>query len=256
MKRIYSHLSKISLCLLCGCLPTFIYSSIANAADKETAIDRINIQTSIYPQEKIHVVTDRDLYFSGDTVWFRVFLVDAGTHKKADMSKYAYVELLNPFGEVNKRVKIIEKAGLYTGYIPMAEDIIEGDYTLAAYTMFSENQGKDYFFRKPVRLLGQHGSIYAIDTKFTPSGDGEVKGTFKVQSVNGEKLNYNIMYWTMPDGKILEMPDASKGFSRKFNRNKGENVLLVRFGDYRKYIPVEYPVEKTDIAFFRKEVGS
>lgn len=77
-----------------------------------------------------------------------------------------------------------------------------------------------------------------------------MKGTFKVRSVNGEKMNYNIMSWTMPDGKFLEMPDANKGFSRKFKKEKGEKVVLVRFGDYRKYIPIEYPVEKTDIAFY------
>ena len=222
----------------------------AEAERTETALDRIDIQRTIYPQEKLHVVTDRDLYIGGDTVWFRVFVVDAATHRQTAMSKYAYVELHNPFGEVQYRVKTIERDGVYTGYIPVDEDIYEGDYTLAAYTMYSENQGKDYFFRKPLRLLAQHSSKYVIDSDFTPTGPGEVNGSFKVRSVNGEKMNYNIMSWTMPGGKSLEMADASKGFSRKFKRAKGENVVLVRFGDYRKYVSIEYPVEKTNIAFY------
>ncbi|MDE6553731.1 MAG: hypothetical protein K2K98_12360 [Muribaculaceae bacterium] len=196
------------------------------------------------------MVTDRDLYCGGDTVWFRVFIVDASSHQLTDISKYTYVELLNPFGEIHKRIKIIEKDGLYRGFIPIDEDIYEGDYTLAAYTMYSENQGKDYFFRKPLRILDPHSSKYEIDSEFTSAGAGVVRGTFRVRSKNGEKINYNIMSWTMPDGNFLEMPDASKGFSRKFQREKGEEVVLVRFGDYRKYIPVKYPVERTDIAFY------
>ncbi|MDE5850859.1 MAG: hypothetical protein K2H38_12010, partial [Muribaculaceae bacterium] len=229
-------------------------SHLSNATEKETALDRIDIQRCIYPQEKLHVVTDRDLYCGGDTVWFRVFIVDASSHQLTDISKYTYVELLNPFGEIHKRIKIIEKDGLYRGFIPIDEDIYEGDYTLAAYTMYSENQGKDYFFRKPLRILDPHSSKYEIDSEFTSAGAGVVRGTFRVRSKNGEKINYNIMSWTMPDGNFLEMPDASKGFSRKFQREKGEEVVLVRFGDYRKYIPVKYPVERTDIAFYPEGV--
>lgn len=229
----------------------FIISVLtANAAGNDIALDRIDMQRTIYPQEKIHVVTDRDLYFGGDTVWFRAFIVDASTHRQTNMSKYTYVELRNPFGELQNMVKIIEKDGIYSGYIPVDEDIYEGDYTLAAYTFYSENQGKDYFFRKPLRILDQHSSRYVIDSEFIPTGPGEVKGSFKIRSIYGDKINYNIMSWTMPDGKFRELPDASKGFSRSFKRDKGENVVLVRFGDYRKYIPVEYPVETTDISFY------
>lgn len=239
-----------TLSLAVGMLFIFTSPLSVMGAKNETAIDRIDIQRTIYPQEKFHVVTDRDIYCGGDTVWFRVFVVDAATQRQTDISKYAYVELLNPFGDVEKRIKIIEKDGVYAGYIPVDEDICEGDYTLAAYTMYSENLGKDYFFRKPLRLLDQHSSKYVIDYEFTPAGIGEVKGSFKVRSLNGDKMNYNHMSWRLPDGKFQEMPDSKNGFSHKFRRDRGENAVLVSFGDYRKYILVEYPVEKTDITFY------
>lgn len=237
-----------SAILGCACvLPNVI---CAKSEVRETALDRINIQQCIYPQEKLHVVTDRNVYSSGDTVWCRVFVVDAANHKQVNISKYVYLELLNPFGEVSDRIKIIEKDGVYSGYIPIDEDIYQGDYTLAAYTMYSENEGKDYFFRKPLRLLSQYSSKYVIESEFTPTVSGEVKGSFRIKSINGEKMNYNVMSWTMKDGKYKEMPDARKGFSRKFNRGKGEDIVLVRFGDYYRYVPVEYPIEKIDIVFY------
>lgn len=226
------------------------FANSSSAEDGKTALDRIDHQMNIYPQEKLHVVTDRDLYYGGDTLWCRVFVVDAATHQQTSISKYVYIELLNPFGKVQNRVKIIERDGVYAGYIPIDEDIFEGNYTLAAYTMYSENQGKDYFFRKPLRILDQHSSKYIIDYEFKSVGPGTVKGSFKVRSATGEKMNYNKMSWIMPDGKFLDMPDSKNGFSRKFLRDKGEDVVLVKFGDYGKYINVEYPIEKTGIAFY------
>ncbi len=110
---------------------------------EQSPLDRINIQLNLYPQEKIHIVTDRDIYCGGDTIWLRAFIVDANSHIQTAMSKYAYIELLTPFGFANKRVKLIERNGVYAGYIPIDEDIYEGDYTLAAYTTYSENQGQD-----------------------------------------------------------------------------------------------------------------
>lgn len=217
---------------------------------KQGSLDRINHQRNIYPQEKIHVVTDRNLYCGGDTIWFRAFVVDADSHIQMAISKYVYIELLTPFGYAEKRVKLMERDGVYAGYIPIDEDIYEGDYTLAAYTAYSENQGSDYFFRKPLKILALQSSKYVIDSEFVPSGEGKVNGNFQIKSLTGDPINYKVMSWTMPDGDFLEMPHAEKGITRKFSRLNDENVVLVKFGDYGRYFQVEYPIEKTDIEFY------
>lgn len=226
------------------------YLSEAATTTEKTPLDRINIQLNLYPQEKIHVVTDRDIYCGGDTIWLRAFIVDANSHIQTAMSKYAYVELLTPFGYANKRVKLLERDGVYAGYIPLDEEIYEGDYTLAAYTAYSENQGQDYFFRKPLKIVAPQSSKYTIDSNFSSTKDGEVKGNFKIRALANNPINYKVMSWTMPDGDMLEMAHAGKGISRKFNKNKDEKVVLIKFGDYGKYFPVEYPDETIDISFF------
>lgn len=220
------------------------------SAQKKSPIDRIDIQRNIYPQEKLHVVTDRDIYCGGDTIWLRAFVVEANSHRQTAISKYAYIELLTPFGFANKRVKLMEQDGVYAGYIPIDEDIYEGDYTLAAYTAYAENQGKDFFFRKPLKIVAPQSSKYTIESNFTPAKDGDVTGRFKIKAIDGSPINYKVMSWTMPNGKTLEMAHAEKGLSKTFNRNKGEKVVLVKFGDYGRYFSVEYPVETTDISFY------
>ncbi|MDE7409307.1 MAG: hypothetical protein K2N09_04725, partial [Muribaculaceae bacterium] len=222
----------------------------SDSSKKHSVLDRLDIQRSIYPQEKLHVVTDRDLYCGGDTIWLRAFIVDADTHVQTAISKYAYVELLTPFGYADKRVKLMERDGVYAGYIPVDEDIYEGDYTLAAYTAYAENQGSDYFFRKPLKILAPQSSKYVIDSEFSPSGEGQVKGNFKIKAIDNAPVNYKVMSWTMPNGDFLEMPHAKNGVTRQFSRDKDENVVLVKFGDYGRFFPVEYPVEKTELAFY------
>ncbi|MDE6017970.1 MAG: hypothetical protein K2G85_04055 [Muribaculaceae bacterium] len=227
-----------------------ISPSPARKSEKQSTLKRLNHQLSIYPQEKLHVVTDRDLYCGGDTIWLRAFVVDADTHTQTAISKYVYVELLTPFGFADKRVKLMERDGIYAGYIPIDEEIYEGDYTLSAYTAYSENQGKDFFFRKPLRIMAPQSSKYTIESKFLPAKDGEVTGNFKIMAIEGNPINYKVMSWTMPDGNTLEMPHADNGLSRNFNRSKDEKIVLVKFGDYGKYFTIEYPVESTDISFY------
>lgn len=92
---------------------SFMYGAGNVSVQAEDALSRINHQSDLYPQERLHVVTDRDIYCAGDTVWFRVFVVDASTLRQTSVSKYSYVELRNPFNGVSCRVKIIEREGVY-----------------------------------------------------------------------------------------------------------------------------------------------
>ena len=109
-------------------------------------------QIDRYPQEKLHVTTDKEDYILGDTVWLRVHSVDAATHQPIAASRYVYVELRTPDGDLHRRIKLLNRADVYSGYFPTQGLEREGDYTLTAYTMYMRNQGPDYFFKKQISL--------------------------------------------------------------------------------------------------------
>ena len=111
-------------------------------------------QTQIerYPQEKLHVTTDKEDYILGDTIWLRVHSVDAATHRPVGASRYVYVELRTPDGDLQRRIKLLNRDAVYSGYFPTQGLEREGDYTLTAYTMYMRNQGPDYFFKKQIAL--------------------------------------------------------------------------------------------------------
>ena len=101
-------------------------------------------QFRIYPKEKLHIHIDRSCYLPGDTLWFKAYMVNASSHIPIRLSRYVYVELVNPENETIDRVKIRpDEMNQFHGYISIPEDLPGGNYSLLAYTcymLFEENQ--------------------------------------------------------------------------------------------------------------------
>ena len=119
----------------------------------DTIQDSIVNQLGLFPQEKIHVHTDRNMYVPGEKIWFKAYVVDAFSHTSPTYSQYAYIELIDSSDSLVHRVMVSQDGyGLFHGHIFLSEFVPEGDYTLRAYTRNMENLGEDYFFSKPVRI--------------------------------------------------------------------------------------------------------
>jgi len=114
--------------------------------------ERFNMQLEAYPQEKIHLHTDRNYYVPGEKIWFKAYVIDAVTHQFPTFSRYVYVELISPADTLVNRVMIRQTDDMFYGHLPIAEVIPEGNYTLRAYTRYMDNLGDDYFFKKNIRI--------------------------------------------------------------------------------------------------------
>ena len=105
-----------NFCIMC----LFLLNADIQAQDMGTdTIQKLFLeQISLYPQEKIHVQTDKPSYISGDTIWLRAHLVDALLLKQANASRYVYVELINLLAEVVDRVMLrSDSLGCFYGYV-------------------------------------------------------------------------------------------------------------------------------------------
>ena len=167
--------------------------------------ENIYNQLTIYPQEKIHLHTDRDYYAPGEKLWFKAYLTDAVTHLFPTDSRYVYVELIDSRDSLVNRVMIRPENGMFYGHLQIAAGIQEGNYTLRAYTRYMENVGDDYFFKKNIRISpspslpnreGERGAAgrnaeqkhytpllgelegASFDVSFFPEGGNLVEGAF------------------------------------------------------------------------------
>lgn len=228
--------------------------SIAGNLSADSIATRLMYQVWSYPQEKVYIITDRDIYSSGDTIRFRAFLVDAASHRSPVYgSKFIYVELLNPFGEVIERVKLKASDDSFAGIFPIFEDLAEGNYTLRAYTRFMENSGKEYFFRKSVPIFSQLSKKYRLETDFK---DGMMTARLMEKGIDRPVRVEKIRISCPDDGEILSR-DAKKRSSYSINVNeamKKAGVVKIKFDRYEKYVTI--PTDTAEISLtFHPEGG-
>ena len=149
-------------------------------ADKNPFLDQIRT----FPQEKIHVTTDRDAYIAGDTVWLRAHCVDAATLEPLSASRYVYVELRTPDNLLVRRIKVLQRGGVYAGYLPLPATLSNDEYVLCAYTLYMRNLGGDYLFSKSLSVSPyqqtkkrpKRSSGEAFDVSFFPEGGYLIDG--------------------------------------------------------------------------------
>jgi len=105
--------------------------------------------------EKAYVHTDKDFYATGETIWFKAYLVDGTTHRKSDRSRVVYIDLLNEGDSIVARKKLyVENLGA-NGEIALDKKLHQGTYTLRAYTHFMLNEKQPQFFEKKIPVWQQ-----------------------------------------------------------------------------------------------------
>lgn len=118
----------------------------------EEVVSGLHNYMAARPQEKIHIHFDKPVYSVGDTVWFKVYLVNALGHKLSSISKVIYIDILAPTGKL-KHMLLPVNAGMASAQLVLADSLYQmGDYPMRAYTQWMRNAGDDYFFTHTMRV--------------------------------------------------------------------------------------------------------
>lgn len=234
---------------ICLLFVSVVVAAAGFALEPDSLAGRIDFQQWVYPQEKVHVMTDRASYVGGDTVRFRAFVADASTLRPvADGSRFVYVELTDPFGENAARVKLRAKNGLFAGFMALPESMAEGVYTLNAYTLFQENQGKDYFFRKPLEVRSRMSLKYDLAGRLDDDGAGL---TVSLTERDGNRpVRADNIFAADSFGIVAE--NIHKRSSHRFRFSKQtlrRGVVEVTFDRYRKFFTLPAPDDSFMVTF-------
>ena len=102
-------------------------------------------------KERIEVVTDKDLYLSGEQMAVKVYTTD-DYGKSINFSRVAYVEL-NGDEENNLRLKVEINHGQGQAVVKLPYTLGTGTYRLTAYTRWMRNEGEKVFFNKRIGIF-------------------------------------------------------------------------------------------------------
>ena len=104
-------------------------------------------------QEKIYVHTDKNGYLAGEILWLKVYNVEAYTNRPCNVSKVAYVEVLDKENKpvLQTKIALAKNGGSGSLYLPAT--LVSGNYTLRAYTAWMKNFDPGFFFHKEINIL-------------------------------------------------------------------------------------------------------
>jgi hypothetical protein len=139
------------LLFTCMCISKLLAQQ-AGPKELDNVVSNFHDYMVARPQEKIHIHFDKPFYSVGDTVWFKVYLVNALGHKLSSISKVVHIDILAPTGK-SKHMVLPVNLGMASAQLVLVDSLYgAGDYHLRAYTQWMRNAGEDYFFRHTLRM--------------------------------------------------------------------------------------------------------
>lgn len=105
----------------------------------------------VFPPENFKLNTDRDLYLTGETLWFSA--IDLLANDKELESKVLYIELYDRYGKAHIKQKHDLKAGNCKGSIRVPEELTSDYYFLRIYTALLRNYPEHYFPEKRIIIV-------------------------------------------------------------------------------------------------------
>lgn len=242
----------ISLLLLVTCMA----QGSATSATPDSIPDLILQQQISFPQEKIYVQTDKPHYVSGDTIWFRAYLVDACTHTPSALSNFVYADLLDPHDQLVDRIKVIKDNGIFKGYIDLPEELHAGDYRLCVYTRYMHLEQNDYLFQKKLPIDNYFSTRYLIESSFKSGNkEGELIVDLLFKEFNKEEaIIPKVEYYNEKDEKQLVAVNPQGHFVFKLNEAPRNNILHIQYtiGGYKQgqYLYIPALRKDYDVSFF------
>lgn len=141
----------ISTALLIAGIAT---TAVAQTDNAGTVIaDKINKYHSTHLREKIFVHTDKSFYLAGETMWYKLYVVNAADNTPLNISKVGYAELLDRNGRPVAQAKLALDSNGGPGSFQLPMTLVSGTYVLRAYTNLMKNYGAEAFFEKKISVV-------------------------------------------------------------------------------------------------------
>jgi hypothetical protein len=103
--------------------------------------------------EKVYLHTDRDIYYPGDDIWFKAYLIEVSDMLLSDHSYNLHAELISPSSKIIDSRIIKLDNGLGNGDFKLSGDLASGRYRIRAYTNYMRNFGDQVFFNKDITII-------------------------------------------------------------------------------------------------------
>ncbi|MEZ5038484.1 MAG: TonB-dependent receptor plug domain-containing protein [Saprospiraceae bacterium] len=107
-------------------------------------------------QEKVYLHLDKPYYASGESVWFKAYLVDASFHRPLNASASLWVDIIDSKGAVvTHQLLAIQGDGYAYGDVKIDSRFLAGKYRIRAYTDRMTHFDPAFFFSQEIDIFDQ-----------------------------------------------------------------------------------------------------
>jgi len=158
-------------------------------------------------QEKIYTQTNSNQFFPGDTVWFKISMVNAINHQPVGIEKLVYVDLVSPENKLVIHQIFPQEHGFTDGSFVLDHNLTPGNYKLLAYTNYMRNFNSDFLFQKPITLVANRAenTDWEFSSRIVAGANGDsVFVKMYAHCRNGYELNEDIeLHLQLARGTVL-----------------------------------------------------
>jgi hypothetical protein len=172
-------------------------------------ITKIGTYNNSMPAEKVFLHFDKPYYSTGDTIWFKGYLMNESIGY-SPLSSRLYVEVLNDSSAVIKRFVFPVGLGLTWGSIPLDPTYIhDGTYTIRAYTNWMRNFGDDYFFKQSFYVNDQGQNTWLVNVRPSIAAN-DVKLGLKFTSLDDKTSGLRDILLKVVNGKKVLLRNTAQ----------------------------------------------
>ena len=145
--------------------------------------------------------TDRNFYVAGEILWFKAYVTDGLLNVSSDLSKVAYVDVVDENNKTFLQTKIAIKTGNGNGSLYLPVNMPSGTYKIRSYTSWMKNADAAFYFEKVFTVVNAQSSAGLVtgsstpqyDIQFFPEGGNLVKNVesrvaFRMTDKNGKGI--------------------------------------------------------------------
>lgn len=110
-------------------------------------------QNNNFESETIFIHTNESTFITGETLLYKIYCLNANSKELSNISKIAYVEIIDNNGTCINRNKITLNNGIGANEIFINTTYNSGNYKLIAYTNWMQNNSKSKYFEREISII-------------------------------------------------------------------------------------------------------
>jgi hypothetical protein len=192
----------------------FLFISIQSAlAQKSNAQELDDLLNGYYKKGyndiKSYLITDKDIYEIGETIWLTALVVDRRSHKKFEGKNTLKVVLYDNKGESNLTTKLFCAEGLAKGSLVIPDGFVSGRYMLS----ITAGNEKLSSFQKEIMIKKSAVPIFIADISFDHKyyGKGDmIMASIKLKGYHNEPIKSGNLSVELRNGDIIHTSEKLK----------------------------------------------